>query len=294
MTDAITDNEDLADQLIHAHQLEEDLAWFVDSLRHSQNQDVWKELLQQVRIQVDEAVDSVKDTGVDEDSGNPYKIDLVSSEEAQVKDKEASTSEEEYDFQKEEDEPVVKRMRFSTNAEIGGSGMKEDRSGEERVILEKHGQDNGDNDEPANKKMCLSNAIKGTDGIMVVDSKGEADSGFGKEIEEPDLKKMKLSEKEPYTGIVRGNRDNIIDVWKKSVTFMKEPETAIETKQVDFHTISTNVICRCWPSLTRASGRRTRTGMLEVAQGPSSDLQMGLSFFKRKTCMVYLTCLQVL
>ena len=145
--------------------------------------------------------------------------------------------------------------------------IKEDRSGEERVILEKLGQNDGDNEEPAFKKMCLSYAVKGTDGIIADDRNGEADVGSGKEIGEPALKKIKLSEKEPDTGIVRGNGDNIFDVWKKDVTFIKEPELAIETKQVGFHTISTNVNCRCWPSLTRASGRKTRTGVLEVADG---------------------------
>ena len=289
LTDAIMNKEGLADQLTLAHRLEEDLAWLVDSLRHRQNQDVWKELLQQVRAQVDETANEIKGAVFEEDPGNPFKMDVVSSEEV----KEAPTSEEEHEH-KEEDEPVVKRMRFSTNAEIGRSGMKEDRSGEERVILERQGQDDGDDDEPAIKKICLFNTIRGTDGIMAVDSKGEADSGFGKEIEEPTLKKRKLSEMEPKTGIFGKYRDNIIDIRDKDVIIMKEPEPDIDTKQVDFHKFPTNVICRCWPSLSRASGRRTRTGMLEVADSPSSDLQMGQSFFKRKTFTVYLTCLQVL
>ena len=300
LTAAITDRQDLAEQLTHAHQLEEDLAWFVDSLRHRQNLGVWRELLKQVRIQVNEAADEVKDTGHDEDPGNLDKMDLVSSREAQVEDKAASTSVAEGNFQKEEDEPAVKRMRFSANAEIGGSRMKEDGSGEDRIIVEKQGQNDRDNEEPAIKKMCLSseqpntrffdNVVNGTEGIMADDRKGEADTNFrkeveeldlknmklsdketstgivsrdedniidvwneditfmaddrdgeadsdsGKEIEEPVLKKMKLSDKEPNTGICRGDEDNIIVVWNKDVTFMKGPELGIGTRRVDFYT----------------------------------------------------------
>ena len=197
LTTAIADKEDFADQLTHAHQLEEDLAWFVDSLRHTPNQDGWKELLQQVRIQVQEAADEVKNEGYEAYPGNPEQMDHVSSEKAHVEGKAASKAED--NVQNEEDEPVIKRMRFSAKTEIGESSMKEDGSSEERVIL----VNDEDNEEPAIKKMCLSSepitrmrdgVVKGTESN--VERKREAGGGSGKKTIEPALKRMRLSEKD--------------------------------------------------------------------------------------------------
>ena len=203
LTAAITDREDLADQLIHANQLEEDLAWFVDSLRHKQNQDIWKKLLQQVRMQVDEAADKVKDAGYineNEDSNDLDEMNVVLSEEAQTENNAAFTSKAE---EKEEDEPVVKKMRFQADAEIGGRSMEEDGSIKAGFVLEKMGQNYGDSEEPAIKKMCLSSepitrmrdgVVKGTESN--VERKREAGGGSGKKTIEPALKRMRLSEKD--------------------------------------------------------------------------------------------------
>ena len=251
LTTAIADKEGFADQLTHAHQLEEDLAWFVDSLRHTPNQDVWKELLQQVRIQVQEAADEVKNEGYEAYPGNPEQMDHVSSEKAHVEGKAASKAED--NVQNEEDEPVIKRMRFSAKTEIGESSMKEDGSSEERVIL----VNDEDNEEPAIKKMCLSSgqpnsrvrdtAVKGTDGLgpalkrMKLSDTLQVSSyihQFDNEHIRLDIRIfIKLSHKEPNTGTVRGDDDNNIDV-----TFTKEYEPGHDTKEVGFHTISTKII----------------------------------------------------
>ena len=161
----------------------EHLCWFVDSLRHRPNGSIWEDLLQRVRILIDEAADDVKKEGSDKE--NEDHDDPDEMKEAQVEDKAASTS--------DAQEPGW----FYPDAEIV---MKKRRSGDgsdqERDVFKNDSQKDEDDKELDIKKIGVSSgqpgtktfdgSIKGTD-----EGKGEADGGTEKDIQEPALKKMR-------------------------------------------------------------------------------------------------------
>ena len=176
LTAAVEDMDGHAQQLTLARQLEEDLAWFVDSLQQRPNISIWENLLQRVRILIDEAADDVNEENEDPDHPEDMK-------EAQVEDKAASTSDaQDHGWCNPSAAEILMRKRRS-----------EDGSNQEGDVFENESQNDGDNKELDIKKIGVSSeqhdtkkldgSIKGTD-----DGKGEAD---GKEIVGPALKKMR-------------------------------------------------------------------------------------------------------
>ena len=87
LTVSVEDMDSPSEQLSYARKLEEDLAWFVDSLQQRPNGSVWKDLLQGVRIIIDEVADDVEEDTSDKENEDPEEM-----KEAQVEDKSASTS----------------------------------------------------------------------------------------------------------------------------------------------------------------------------------------------------------
>ena len=67
LTVSVEDMDSPSQQLRYARHLEEDLAWFVDSLQQRPNGSMWKDLLQRVRIIIDEVADDVE-----EDTSDKY------------------------------------------------------------------------------------------------------------------------------------------------------------------------------------------------------------------------------
>ena len=59
LTVSVEDMDSPSQQLRYARHLEEDLAWFVDSLQQRPTGSMWKDLLQRDRIIIDEVAEDV-------------------------------------------------------------------------------------------------------------------------------------------------------------------------------------------------------------------------------------------
>ena len=68
LTVSVEDMDSPSQQLSYARHLEEDLAWFVDSLQQRPNGSMWKDLLQRVRIIIDEVADDVEEDSSDKEN----------------------------------------------------------------------------------------------------------------------------------------------------------------------------------------------------------------------------------
>ena len=130
LTVSVEDMDSPSQQLSYARHLEEDLAWFVDSLQQRPNGSMWKDLLQRVRIIIDEVADDVEEDSSDKENEDPEEM-----KEAQVEDKSASTSAAQDADNKNEDPGHHEEMKdTSLDASIideAADDVKEDSSDKE-------------------------------------------------------------------------------------------------------------------------------------------------------------------
>ena len=117
LTASVTDGDGTEEELRHARQLEEDLEWFVGAISSRPAPDMWKELLDRLRIMVDEVAESVekedmktsdKDKHVDGGSDDVTSQKTVVTEGDNQKEKSAVF----------EDQPVAKKPKRDSGIQI--------------------------------------------------------------------------------------------------------------------------------------------------------------------------------
>ena len=217
LTVSVEDMDSPSQQLSYARHLEEDLAWFVDSLQQRPNGSMWKDLLQRVRIIIDEVADDVEEDTSDTENEDPEEM-----KEAQVEDKSASTSAAQDADNKNEDPGHHEEMKdTSLDASIIDEAADDVKEDKERDVF-KNGQKDGDDNNLDTQKKGVSSekriggSINGTD-----DGKGEAAGSSEEEIEGPAVKKMKQQ------ALVEGdNKDTQVITLQEN---LKEPSLKVRS-----------------------------------------------------------------
>ena len=217
LTVSVEDMDSPSQQLSYARHLEEDLAWFVDSLQQRPNGSMWKDLLQRVRIIIDEVADDVEEDTSDKENEDPEEM-----KEAQVEDKSASTSAAQDTDNKNEDPGHHEEMKdTSLDASIIDEAADDVKEDKERDVF-KNGQKDGDDNNLDTQKKGVSSekriggSINGTD-----DGKGEAAGSSEEEIEGPAVKKMKQQ------ALVEGdNKDTQVITLQEN---LKEPSLKVRS-----------------------------------------------------------------